>query len=138
MHNLVKNFLHDPKQLKALENSATLLNEAFLANPEICYRFFHFQHWHLIYRDANKSPEIRDAMRSCVNSFADGIKCYYSLFYDDRKAYAPKLIELANSVQDLVYLLELIDNSYRKEIVEKMRQVASTDAEKKKANSYRV
>ena len=138
MNTLVSHFLNDPKQLKALENNASLLNEAFYANKDLCYKFFTFQHWHLIYRDVNKSTEILDAMRSNVGSFADGVKCYHALAYDDRKNYIQNLINLANSVQDLEFVLRLVGNSYRKQIVEKMKQVATTDEDRKKVSFYHI
>ena len=139
MHNFTQRFLYDPKQIRLIENNPSLLKEAFDHNPEVCYRFFTFAHWHLLYsKGTNTSEEVRNAMYHSVKSLSDGIKCYYSLSYDDRKHYEPTLISLANSVEELVYLLGLLGNQYRTQIVTKMREVATTDAEKKKANSYRI
>ena len=77
-------------------------------------------------------------MGDAIESFNDGLKYHYILGYDDRKAHEPELIKLASTVRELSSTLQLIGNKYRKEIVEKMREVAVTDEDKEFIKFYKI
>lgn len=70
--------------------------------------------------------------------FSEAIKHFYSLNYDERMAWQKEFINCAKTVKDLQFVLSLVDKSFRKEIVEKMRKVAVTDEEKKIAFLYKI
>ena len=73
-----------------------------------------------------------------IKNFTDAIKHYYSLGYEDRILFSPSLIELASTVKDLIYVLNLVGNKYRTQIVKKMQEIAISDEEKRIAYSYKI
>lgn len=140
MEKLVKNFIENPNEetFNLVEISSFALNEVFKHAPELADQFFQFRHWYHLYRERNSSQPVLNKMRDAVKTFDDGLKYHYILGYDDRKAHEPKLIELANTVKELTSTLHLIGNKYRKEIVEKMREIAVTDEDKKTVSFYHI
>lgn len=140
MEKLTKNFIEDPNEetFSLIEISSFALNEVFKRAPNLADQFFQFNHWYRIYREANSSPLILSRMQNSEKTFDDAFKLHYSLGYDERKKHEPRLIELANTVKELTSTLHLIGNKYRKEIVEKMREIAVTDEDKKTVSFYHI
>ena len=71
-------------------------------------------------------------------TFQEATKHYFSLGYDDRMAWQKEYIDYANTVKDLQFVMNHISKDYRKEIVERMREIAVTDEEKKIAYFYKI
>ena len=140
MEKLTMHFLENPNEetFSLIAISPYALNEVFKHAPNLADQFFQFHHWYRLYRERNSSKPILNKMRDAVKTFDDGLKYHYILGYDDRKAHEPELIKLASTVRELSSTLHLIGNKYRKEIIEKMREVAVTDEDIKFASFYKI
>lgn len=73
-----------------------------------------------------------------MKTFSEAIRYYYSLKYDERIAWEKQLIDHAKNVKDLQSVMNLLNGKHRKEIIEKMREIAVTDEEKKIAFWYKI
>lgn len=140
MEKLTKNFIEDPNEetFSLIEISSFALNEVFKRAPNLADQFFQFNHWYRIYREANSSPLILSRMQNSEKTFDDAFKLHYSLGYDERKKHEPRLIELASTVKECSSTLHLLGNAYRKEIIEKMHEVAVTDEDKEFIKFYKI
>lgn len=140
MEKLTKNFIEDPNEetFSLIEISSFALNEVFKHAPNLADQFFKFKHWHLLFRDRNSSQAVQNKMRDAIETFEDGFKYCYALNYNDRIAYEPELIKLASTVQELKCTHHALGNKYRKEIIEKMREVAVTEEEKMEVSRYEI
>jgi hypothetical protein len=71
-------------------------------------------------------------------TFTEATKHYFSMKYEERVAWQKEFINQAKTVKDLQFVMNQVSREYRKEIVEKMREVAVTEKEKKIAYFYRI
>ena len=135
-----KNFLENPSEetFSLIEDNASALNDVYNKAPHLADQFFKFKHWFLLYRERNNSENIHKKMLDSEKTFEDAFKLHYNLNYEERQKHIPKLIELASTVRDCSSALHLLGNSYRKEIIEKMNQVAVTEEDKKFASFYKI
>lgn len=143
--NALDLFLTAPNQepFKAIQGNAWMLTRVFQKNEELAKNWFKFGEWFKIYQDLNsfdddEKTKIRAFLKSSVSSFDEAIKYYYSLGYDDRMAWQQDFINHAKTVENLRFVLHQVNQKYRKEIIEKMRNVAASDEEKKIAYSYAI
>ena len=143
--NALDLFLTAPNQetFKAIQGNAWILTRVFQKNEELAKNWFKFGEWFKICQDLNsfdddEKTKIRAFLKSSVSSFDEAIKYYYSLGYDDRMAWQQDFINHAKTVENLRFVLHQVNQKYRKEIIEKMRNVAASDEEKKIAYSYAI
>ena len=134
------NFLENPNEetFSLIENNSSALNDVYQKAPHLADQFFQFKHWFLLYRERNNSKDVLEKMKSTEKTFDDAFKLHYSLSYDERKKHEPRMIELASTVRECSSVLHLLGNQYRKEIIEKMNQVAVTKEDKKFASFYKI
>lgn len=135
-----KDFLENPSEetFSLIENNSSALNDVYNKAPHLADKFFQFNHWFLLYRERNNSKDILQKMRDSEQTFEDAFKLHYQLTYDERQEHIPRLIELASTVRNCSSALHLLGNRYRKEIIEKMNQVAITDEDKAFASFYKI
>lgn len=135
-----KNFLENPNEetFSLIENNSSALNDVYQKAPDLADQFFQFKHWFLLYRERNNSKEVLEKMKEAEKTFDDAFKLNYSLGYEERKNHESRMIELANTVRECSSILHLLGNEYRKQIIEKMNQVAVTEEDKKFASFYKI
>lgn len=135
-----KDFLENPSEetFSLIENNSSALNDVYNNAPHLADQFFQFKHWFLLYRERNNSEDIHKKMIDSEKTFDDAFKLHYSLNYDERQKHIPRLIELASTVKNCSSALHALGNSYRKEIIEKMHEVAVTEEDKKFASFYKI
>lgn len=135
-----KDFLENPNEetFSLIEDNASALNDVYNKAPHLADKFFQFKHWFLLYRERNNSEDIHKKMFDSEQTFDDAFKLHYNLNYDERQEHIPRLIELASTVRNCSTALHLLGNQYRKEIIEKMNQVAVTEEDKKFASFYKI
>ena len=131
------------ENFKGIQNNAWMMTRVFERDEELAKKYFKFEEWFKICRDLGGLSEeekvtFKNLLKSSVSSFAEAIKYYYSLGYDERIAWQNEFINHAKTVKDCQYLLYTLNKSHRKEIVEKMHKVAISDEDKKIAFSYRI
>ena len=135
-----KDFLENPSEetFSLIENNSSALNDVYNNAPHLADQFFQFKHWFLLYRERNNSKEVLEKMKEAEKTFDDAFKLHYSLGYEERKNHESRMIELANTVRECSSTLHLLGNEYRKEIIEKMNEVAVTEEDKKFASFYKI
>ena len=84
------------------------------------------------------SQNINQKKKGVFMTFSEAIKHYFSLGYDERMAWQKEFINQAKTVKDLQFVLGHVDRKHRTEIVQKMREVAATDEEKRIVSFYRI
>ncbi len=143
--NVLDLFIDVPnaENFKRIQQSAWLLERVFQRDKEIAKKFFGFEDWFKVAKDANdldseESRLLKFYFESSISCFCDAVKYFHFLGYDERILWVPKFIDHANSVADLKYILNHVDKKYRSTIVSKMREIAKTDEEKKIAFSYLI
>ena len=142
MYNVVENFLANPcrETFGKIRNNPYLLKRTFELDYELAKEFFVFKDWLILLSfvgiTAEEQSTFKNHLKECISSFSDAIKYYHQLNYEERLAYQSEFIEQAKTVKDCQYLLYSLNKDHRKEIVEKMQQVAVTDEDKRIAFSY--
>lgn len=131
------------ENFKKIQGNAWMLTRVFQKDEELAKKWFKFEEWFQIIKDLSGLTEDEKArsknlLKSSVSSFADAIKYYHTLNYEDRMAWQNEFINRAKTIKDCQYLLYTLNNGHRKEIVEKMQKIAVTDEEKKIAYSYAI
>ena len=145
MHNVIEDFLANPcaETFKPIKSNSYLLAKIFRLDEELAKEFFGFAEWFLIKKkttnlDIKEKVVVQDGLKSAISCFADAIKYYHTLNYDERKNWQNEFISHAQTVKDCQYLLYTLNKSHRKEVVEKMHTLAITDEDKKIAFSYTI
>ena len=120
-----------------------MLSRVFVKDEEHAKMYFKFEEWFKISKDmrgsiGEKESTLKELLKSSVSTFDDALKYYYSLGYDERMAWQKDFIGYAKTVNNLQKVLNLVDKKYRKDIVEKMQEIAVTDEEKRIAFSYMI
>ena len=143
MYNVLENFWANPcaDTFEKIRYNSCLLTKVFREEKDIAKAFFGFAEWFLIKKetanlDAKEKIIVQENLKSTISCFDDAIKYYYSLGYNDRIAWQKDFISYATTMKSLQSALSLVGKEYRKEIVEKMREIAITDKEKQIAFSY--
>ena len=141
--NALELFLTAPnaENFKNIRNNAWMMTRVFQRDEGLAKEWFKFEEWFQICKNSSGLTEdekvkSKDLLKSSVSSFADAIKYYHTLNYEDRIAWQKEFIDHAKTVKDCQYLLYSLHKGHRKEIVEKMQKIAITDEEKKIAYSY--
>jgi len=142
--NALDLFLTAPnaENLKKIQNNSWMLTRVFQKDEPLARQFFKFEEWFQICKDLSGLTEeekatFKELLKSSVSTFAEAIKYYHTLGYDDRIAWQKDFIGHAKTVKDCQYLLYSMHKGHRKEIVEKMQKVAVSDEDKKIAFSYK-
>ena len=142
MYNVLENFLANPcaDTFEQIRHNSYLLVSVFRADENLAKKFFGFAEWFLVLKE-QKLSEVENVvakayLKSSVSSFAEATKYFYSLGYDDRMAWSEELIRHAKTIKELQSLLGIVKREYRQKIVEKMREIATSDEEKRIAFSY--
>lgn len=130
------------ENFKRINDNAWMMTRVFEKDEELAKKYFKFEEWFKICKNSSGLSEeeksaFKDFLKSSVSSFAEAIKYYHTLGYEDRIAWQKEFIDHAKTVKDCQYLLYTISKSHRKEIVEKMQKVATSDEDKRIAFSYR-
>ena len=144
MMNALDIFMLAPnaENFKKIRNNAWMMTRVFDKDEELAKRYFKFEEWFKICQDLSgltkeEKATFRNLLKSSVSTFAEAIKYYHTLDYENRIAWQKDFIEHAKTVKDCQYLLYTIGSGHRKEIVEKMQKVAVSDEDKKIAFSYK-
>jgi hypothetical protein len=139
MRQEVEKFFATPnaESFKMIEDNSSSLKEVLNHSPQLADKFFEFRHWFKLYREIISTPEILKKLHDSINTFDDTIKYYFTLNYEGRQEYAPKLIEKASTVRELTTTFHYLGNKYRKEIATKMHDIDMTDEEKDFVKSYK-
>lgn len=133
----------NPENFKKIQNNAWMMTRVFQKDEELAKKFFKFEEWFKICKDLSGLEEdekatLKGLLKSSVSTFADAIKYYYSLGYNDRIAWQNEFFSYAKTVKDCQYLLYTLDKGHREEIVEKMQELAISNEDKKIAFSYKI
>ena len=131
------------ENLKKIQNNGWMLTRVFQKDESLAKQFFKFEEWFQICKDLSdltdeEKAKFKDLLKSSVSTFAEAIKYYHTLGYEDRIAWQNDFIDHAKTVKDCQYLLYSMDKRHRKKIVEKMQKVAVTDEDKKIAFGYSI